>query len=130
MNKVFLLGRLTKDPESKYTQSGKCVVTFTVAINRFSEGADFIPCVAWGKTAETICNNVAKGERILVEGRIQTRNYETGDGSKRYVTEVVVDRFEFVEKKGNKKTSADTAADDKKNAFVAPSEFFDESIPF
>lgn len=103
MNKVILLGRLTKDPEVRYTQAGKVVCQFTLAVDRpFSnqEGqkeADFIPVVIWGKSAETLGNTVRKGQKLLVEGRMQIRSYEGKDGSKRYVTEVVADRFEYVE---------------------------------
>lgn len=107
MNKVILLGRLTRDPEVRYTQTGKVVCQFTLAVDRpFSnqEGqreADFIPVVIWGKTAETCGNSLTKGQRALVEGRMQVRNYDGKDGVKRYVTEVVADRFEFIERKAD-----------------------------
>lgn len=86
MNKAILLGRLTKAPEIKYTQSGKAVASFTLAIDRRKgangeKQADFIACVAWEKTAETIGNYCAKGQQIAVEGRIQSRSYEAQDGS-------------------------------------------------
>ena len=104
MNSVVLVGRLVKDPEIRYTQSGKAVATFTLAVDRRSKqdgqpSADFIPCVAWGKTAEVAGKCLAKGHRCGVEGRIQTRSYEAQDGSKRYVTEVIVDQLEFLESK-------------------------------
>lgn len=104
MNHITLIGRLTKDPEIRYTQSGKAVATFTLAVDRrFKQdgqpSADFIPCVAWGKTAEVAGKYLAKGNRCGVEGRIQIRSYEAQDGSKRYVTEVVVSELEFLENK-------------------------------
>ena len=104
MNSVQLLGNLARDAELRFTQSGKAVATFTVAAtntyvdsttNETKEQTAFINCVAWGKTGEAV-GNCKKGERLLVNGRIQTRSYDTQDGQKRYVTEVVAD---FVGKK-------------------------------
>lgn len=96
MNTVQILGNLTRDTELRYTQSGKAVATFNVAAsNTFTtsdgetkEQTAFINCVAWGKLGESI-GNLRKGNRAFVEGRLQTRSYETQDGQKRYVTEVV-----------------------------------------
>lgn len=104
MNKVILLGRLAQDPDVRFTQSGKQVTNFKLAVNRpkTKDGesqADFIPIVLWGKTAEVAGNYLAKGHRLLVEGRIQTRSYEADDGTKRYITEVVGSSIEFIEKK-------------------------------
>lgn len=104
MNKIILLGRLTRDTEIRYTQTGACVAQFTLAVDRpytkdGQKEADFITCVAWGKTAETIGNYVHKGQRLLVEGRLQIRSYDAKDGSKRWVTEVIVNHGEFIERK-------------------------------
>lgn len=96
MNTVQILGNLARDPEVRYTQSGKAVATFTVAASNTyldSEGQTkeqtaFINCVAWGELGESV-GNLRKGNRAFVEGRLQTRSYETQDGQKRYVTEVV-----------------------------------------
>lgn len=106
MNIAILLGRLTRDPELRTTQSGLSVATFTIAIDRKFKNADgtrtadFISCVAWRQTAEFIAQYFHKGSMIAVEGTIQTRNYEAQDGSgKRYVTEVIVDAAHFT---GNK----------------------------
>ena len=96
MNTVQILGNLARDPEVRYTQSGKAVATFTVAAsntyidsnNEAKEQTAFINCVAWGKLGESV-GNLRKGNRAFVEGRLQTRSYETADGQKRYVTEVV-----------------------------------------
>ena len=106
MNKAILLGRMTKDPEIKYTQSGKAVASFTLAVDRRKSAngdsqADFISCVAWDKVAETIGNYCSKGQQIAVDGRIQSRRYEAKDGSKRYVTEVVVQNMYFCGKKSD-----------------------------
>lgn len=104
MNIWVGIGRLTRDPEVRYTQSGKACASFTLAIDRrkSSDGnkqADFISCVAWEKTAEVISQYVTKGQKIAVEGRIQTRSYEK-DGRKNYVTEAVVNSMEFCDSKG------------------------------
>lgn len=96
MNTVQIMGNLARDPEVRYTQSGKAVATFTVAATNTFTSSDgetkeqtaFINCVAWGKLGESI-GNLRKGNRAFVEGRLQTRSYETADGQKRYVTEVV-----------------------------------------
>lgn len=107
MNRIILLGRLVRDPEVRYTPNGRVVCQFTLAVDRpfaNQEGqreADFIPVVIWGKQAETCGNSLTKGQRALVEGRLQIRNYDAKDGTKRYVTEVIADRFEFIERKGD-----------------------------
>jgi len=106
MNKVILIGRLTRDPEVRYTQSGIAVCTFTLAVDRRyarkaenngQPTADFIPIVAWRKLAEICGNNLTKGRRISVEGSMQVRSYEAQDGTKRYVTEVIADEIEFLD---------------------------------
>lgn len=99
MNNVTLMGRLTRDPELKYSQAGKAYCRFTVAINReFNrEEADFINCLAFGKIAETIAEYLKKGRRMALQGRIQTGSYQNNNGDTVYTTEVVADRFEFVD---------------------------------
>jgi single-strand DNA-binding protein len=103
MNKVILVGRLAQDPEVRYTQSGKAVASFTIAVNRYvgqgKNEADFVPIVAWEKLAETCGNNLTKGQRVLIEGRLQIRSYEATDGQKRRVTEVIAQTMEFLERK-------------------------------
>lgn len=113
MNKVVLIGRLTRDPELRFTAgSGSAVTTFTLAVDRNFKNkdgqreADFIPIVVWNKLAEVIANNVTKGRLVAVSGRIQTRTYEGNDGQKRYVTEVVADDFQFLDKKDGNAPSA------------------------
>lgn len=114
MNKVTLIGRLTKDPELRYTQNGTAVSSFTLAVGRRKTGndngpaADFIPCIAWGKLGEVVANNLIKGRKIAVEGRLQVRSYEAQDGTKRYVTEVVAGEVEFL---GSKTDSGNASAD-------------------
>lgn len=103
MNRVILAGRLVRDPEVRYTQTGKAVASFTLAVNRrFSRSADqqntadFIPIVVWDKLAEVCGNNLVKGSQVLIEGRMQVRSYDAQDGSKRYVTEVIAQDIEFM----------------------------------
>lgn len=103
LNRVVLVGRLTKDPELRYTASGVAVATFTLAVNRAFQNqqgereADFINCVVWRKPAENVANFLKKGSLAGVDGRIQTRNYEGQDGRRVYVTEVVAESVQFLE---------------------------------
>lgn len=104
MNKVILIGRLVADPDIQHTQSGKCVASYRLAVDRAfkSDGqpeADFISCVAWGKSGEFCQRYLHKGMKIALEGRIQTRTYDDKDGKKVYVTEVIVEHHEFCEGK-------------------------------
>jgi single-strand DNA-binding protein len=105
LNSVNLTGRLTKDPELRYTPSGVAVTTFTLAVARpFSNDkgekeTDFLNCVTWRKTAETIANHVKKGSLIGVTGRLQSRSYDDQSGKRVFVTEVNCDQFTFLENK-------------------------------
>lgn len=102
MNKVILIGRATKDFELRYTPNGTAVSQGTIAVDRPSQGekdTDFINLVAWRQLAETCANYIKKGHRFALEGRIQVRNYENNEGKRVYVTEVVIDRVEFLESK-------------------------------
>ncbi len=109
INRVVLVGRLTKDPELRYTPSGVAVATFTLAVNRtFTNGqgereADFISIVAWRQLAELVANYLKKGSQAGLEGRLQTRSYDDKDGKKRYVTEVVADNVQFLSPTGEKR---------------------------
>lgn len=103
-NHIILLGRLVRDPEVRYTNTGKVVAQFTLAVDRpytqdGKKEADFIPVVIWGKAAETLGNTVKKGQRLLVDGRLQIRSYDAKDGSKKYVTEVIANGFEYIERR-------------------------------
>lgn len=126
MNQVILIGRLARDPELRFTAgSGKAVCNFTIAVNRpFSkEGeADFFKVIVFGKTGENAANYLAKGRLVAIQGRIQNNNYETQSGEKRYTTEVIADRVEFLEW-GNKGSSSGT------EGFTAVDED-DDDIPF
>lgn len=105
INNVVLVGRLTKDPDLRYTASGSAVATFTLAVTRTftnqsgEREADFINCVIWRKPAETLANYTRKGSLIGVTGRIQTRNYENQQGQRVYVTEIVAENFQMLESK-------------------------------
>lgn len=105
INNLTLVGRLTKDPDLKYTGNGTAVATFTLAVNRNftnqsgEREADFINCVIWRKPAETLTNYAKKGVLIGVTGRIQTRSYDNQQGQKVYVTEVIADNFQLLESK-------------------------------
>lgn len=104
MNKVILIGNLTKDPELRYTPNGVAVATFTLAVNRSKRGqeqtADFPNIVAWNKLADNCAQYLRKGRKVAVEGRLQTRSYDNKEGKKVYVTEVVAENVEFLGGKG------------------------------
>jgi single-strand DNA-binding protein len=105
INRAVLVGRLTKDPELRYTNSNIAVGTFTLAVDRGFKNAqgeketDFLPIVVWKKSAENVAKYLNKGSLVGVDGRIQTRNYEAADGTRRYITEVVADSVKFLDSK-------------------------------
>ncbi|EDS72239.1 single-stranded DNA-binding protein [Anaerofustis stercorihominis] len=139
LNKVVLIGRLTRDPETRVLTSGSSVSTFTLAVDRTfksrdgERGTDFIPIVAWGKTAELCGQYLSKGRQTAVAGRIQTRSYDANDGSKRYVTEVVAEEVTFLGSKndGMRNNNSYKSQD---NEFGVPmdgfSEMDDDDMPF
>ena len=108
LNRVVLVGRLTKDPDLRYTPNGVPVATFTLAVNRNFSNAqgeretDFINCVVWRKPAENVANYLKKGSLAGVDGRIQTRNYENQEGKRIYVTEVLCESVQFLEPKNTR----------------------------
>lgn len=110
INNVTLVGRLTKDPDLKYTGTGTAVASFTLAVNRVykkendEQKADFINCVVWRKTAESLANYTSKGSLVGIEGRIQTRSYDNQQGQRVYVTEVVAEVVSFLDTKNSQKT--------------------------
>ena len=130
MNKVILLGRLTEAPDVRYTSSGKVVCQFTLAVQRNfknAEGkydADFIQVVMWGPAGERLGNTVTKGQRILVEGRLQIRSYKNKNNETRWVTEIISNNFEYAESKPQTKADFGKEFGEQKNI---P---FDEEIPF
>lgn len=137
MNKIFLLGRLTKDPDVTYTNSGKVVATFTLAVDRPNFGdtskkeADFISIVVWGKPAEAVGNNLVKGKRALVEGRLQIRSYDGKDGQKRWVTEVIANSVQFLDySKGSDKPAKSTSKQQGFESFGKEVPYGGEEIPF
>ena len=137
LNKAFVLGRLTADPQLRSTKSGQSVSAFSVATNRVwndkegqkQEEVEFHNIVVWGKQAETASKFLVKGQLVLIEGRIQTRNYEDKTGQKRYATEIVADRVQFGPKAGGGGPS-DFKRDNKKDEPAAeiPTINIDEDI--
>jgi len=142
MNKVIIVGRLTRDPEVRYTQTGKAVASFSVAVDSgFGDNkrADFIPVVVWDKLAEVCGNNLTKGRRVLVEGRLQIRDYQDKDGQKRRAAEVIAQNIEFLDTKqsvgsGSTTSSTTSSASPAKSGYDVSSfgteVFPEEEIPF
>jgi single-strand DNA-binding protein len=131
MNHVSIIGRLTRDADCRYTQEGTCVLNFNLAVNKFVKGekkADFIPCVAFGKTAEAMGNYASlKGSHVAVDGRINTRTYEDKDGKKVYVVEVMVNNVEFL---GTKAPAGNDAGATSGADSFGSQVFPDDEIPF
>ena len=130
VNKIFLIGRLTRDPELRYVPSGQPVATFTLAVGRsFKNGqgereTDFIGVVAWRKSAELVTQYLSKGRLVAVEGRLQIRSYEAQDGTKRKVAEVITDRVQFLDRKNGSGPTAEepAAVEDEAGVEVEPAE--------
>lgn len=121
LNRVTLVGRLTKDAELRRTSSGKAVASFTLAVNRnFKTGdgqdADFINVVAWGKVAENTANYCSKGSLVSVDGRLQTRTYENNQGQKVFVTEIVADSVQFIDTRRNENRQAEAQKQEQKKS--------------
>lgn len=130
MNKIILIGRLTKDPDLRYTQNGKAVCSFTLAVdrpytNQEEKEADFINIVAWNKSGENAAKYLAKGRQAAVEGRLQIHTYDGDDGKKRWVTEVVADRVEFIGGGNGSTKKADDLED-----FGYEVQFDESEVPF
>jgi len=162
MNKVILVGRLTRDPDIRYTQgdNAMCIARYTLAVDRRTrrtgnpeqQTADFIPCVAFGKTGEFVEKYLVKGTKVGVEGSIQTGSYTNRDGIKVYTTEVRVDSHEFMEGKktaegqsqnqnqngngsrknqgGNRQTNRQQSAQEPEDGFMNLPDGIDEELPF
>ena len=151
MNKVILVGRLTRDPEVRYTPSGVAQARFTIAVDRpyakrnaqndpqsTQQTADFIPITAWRERAQTIGNYFHKGMRILVEGKLQVSNYTAQDGTKKTYTDVMLDNFEFLDSKRDVSSESQrTPQDSNRNLIESPQDFPNdgddvppEQIPF
>ena len=134
MNKFIGAGRLTRDPDVRYTQDNTAIARFTLAVDRkykkdSEQSADFISCLAFGKTAEFIEKYIKKGTKIVVDGRIQTGSYTNKDGQKIYTTDVVVENVEFAESKSNGSSESRPTADDD-GFFNIPEGADDEGLPF
>ena len=130
MNKIFLIGRLTRDPELRYVPSGQPVANFTLAVDRpfkNSQGerdTDFIDIVAWRKSAELATQHLSKGRLVAVEGRLQIRSYEAQDGTRRKGAEVVTDRIQFLDRKNasSARTEESGAIEDEMGADAEPAD--------
>ena len=131
MNSVILIGRTTKETELRYTQNQTAVARFTVAVDRHDKngGTDFIGCLAFGKTAEIMEKYVRKGNKVAVSGRIQTGSYTDKDGKKRYTTDVIANRVEFIESKRNGGNS-EPPAQGKPSEYDGFMEIDDADLPF
>ena len=144
MNKVILMGRLTRDPEVRYSQSAEplAIARYTLAINRRfkrqgESEADFIPCVAFGKQGEFAERYFRKGQMVSVVGRLQVRNWEDSEGKKRTTTEVVVEEQYFAESKAAAQRNREESSQERmepmpvdENGFMTLPEDFDEELPF
>lgn len=134
MNSVQLLGRLTRDPDVRYTDGGSTIARFSLAVDRRfkQEGgdtADFINCIAFGKTAEFIEKYIFKGTKIAINGRIQTGSYTNKDGVRVYTTDVVVENVEFAESKGTSANN-DAPAPASDGDFMSVPDGIDDELPF
>ncbi|MFD1990060.1 single-stranded DNA-binding protein [Paenibacillus nicotianae] len=138
LNRVILIGRLTKDPELRYTPAGVAVTTFTLAVDRPFSGqdgkkeVDFLNVVTWRALAESCANYLRKGRLTAVEGRIQVRNYKNNEGKRVYVTEVIADNVRFLESNRNE-DGKDHSYDSKKDPFKEdrqPININDDDLPF
>ena len=133
INKVFLMGRLTRDPEMRHTNSGTPVTTFSIAIdNGYGENqrTDFVNCLAWNKTAEFVTKYFSKGKMIIIaDGQIRTRSWETQDGKRAYATEVIANEVSFGETKSSQQTATQPPMQDDDDDFT-PLDEEDDDLPF
>ena len=130
MNKVMLIGRLTRDVEMHYSTNNTAIARYTLAVNRQIKGeadADFLRCIAFGKTAEVAENYLSKGMRVAIEGRIQTGSYTNREGQKVYTTDIVVERQEFLEKRTSSQSNTDTLSNE--DGFMNIPDGIDEELP-
>lgn len=136
MNKVYETGRLTRDPELHYTNSGIAVCNFHIAVDREYKSEDpnapkaiFVPVVAWRNLAEIVANNLKKGRKILVEGKLEVSTYNAEDGSRRYVTNIVADKIEFMDYP-KKTPEGNPSGIDAGVGTDPPANIPDEEVPF
>ena len=135
LNNVSLVGRMTRDAELRYTASNQAVATFSLAVNRNFKSqngereADFINCVMWREQAERFCNWTRKGMLVGIVGRIQTRSYENQQGQRVYVTEVVAESFQILEKRDNT-ANQNSMTEQMPPSFASPMDITDDKLPF
>ncbi|MNW56447.1 Single-stranded DNA-binding protein ssb [compost metagenome] len=135
LNRVILIGRLTKDPELRYTPNGTAVAQFTLAVDRpfANQGgereADFIPIVTWRQLAENCANYLRKGRLTAIEGRVQVRNYENNEGKRVYVTEIVADNVRFLESSKREGRNETTSINSNSQAGRNHDPFYDDGKP-
>lgn len=128
LNRVILIGRLTKDPELRYTQNGLAIASFTLAVNRMRTNqqgereADFIPIIVWQKQAENCANYLGKGSLVAVEGRLQVRTFDDKEGQRRWITEVVAENVRFLDRRESGSSGS--------NLLGNEVEFNEDDIPF
>ncbi len=138
INRVILIGRMVKDPELRYTQSGSSVANFSIANTRTysvsgekKEYTSFFNCIAWGKLGEAIAQYCKKGQRLGIEGRLQQRSWDDQNGQKRSSVEVVVENFQFLSpKQGQESSHAEIPQQQAESSFEQENPFSDEEIPF
>jgi single-strand DNA-binding protein len=138
LNKVFLMGNLTRDPELRHTAQGTSVANFSIAVNRnfrasdgeYKKETNFFNIIVWGKSGENCAKYLGKGRPVLVEGRLQNRSYETQDGQKRTVTEIVADNVQFLGSRSDNQQSdnSDSFADDLGSSYSGGND--DDQVPF
>jgi single-strand DNA-binding protein len=135
LNRSILIGRLTRDPEMRYTPAGVATTSFTLACDRPTAAgkekeADFIPIVTWRQTAEACANYLRKGRMCAVEGRIQTRNYENNEGKRVYVTEVIADNVRFLERNEQPQQEEPRKEEPSYTGGSKPIDVSDDDLPF
>lgn len=136
MNKIILIGRLTRDPEPRYATEGVAVTRFTLAIDRpfktaaGEREADFIDIITWRKLAEIVANNLGKGRLVAVEGRLEIRSYTDNDGVRRKAAQVVADRVQFLDYAKDRQPEQQGDAYEPPNSFATDISFSDDDVPF
>ena len=132
MNRVILVGRITRDPELRTSPNNVSFVAFTIAVNRLSASAngereaDFINIVVWRKQAENVKNYLNQGSQVAIDGRLQTRSYDGEDGKKRYVTEVIADNVQFLDTKASRENMNNNTGFNNTPSDMSPSSFSDQ----
>ncbi len=138
LNRVTIIGRLTRDPELKYIQSGSAVANFSIATNRIystnsgekKEEVSYFDCIAWGKMGEILAEYCQKGRRIAIEGRLQQRRWEDKDGNKKSKIEIVTDNIQFLDGKSTDQAVSNASAEAPVTAGANENPFSDDNIPF